>query len=356
MLRLSSLLPVLPIIEISPVQEHEPGKHDQRQAVDGKPVARTGRQATPESGLARLLESGANAALINKASTRLATGSPAAGKTDNVESGLPSTRSGREVTTRSVKSASYGIVSLLNPVLDEAAAPIASHEVHISPTAALLSSLKAPGPQPDHPGPVQRAVPLIHGPPHQPKILAEALKEAIGQSGLFYESHLEQWLNGARTLEALKQEPQGTLPPGLAFSPVEAGAGEPAPHASPHEAAAWLQQNLVQQLSILNNPTLNWSGQVWPGQQMTVQTERDPRHAAQDEARWVTHLSLDMPELGKIDIVIALNGQEVDLDIRSDHHHALNRMQGQQATLGKSLAETGCNLKRMNLGRTHEQS
>ncbi|AOY94716.1 hypothetical protein BKK79_22725 [Cupriavidus sp. USMAA2-4] len=42
--------------------------------------------------------------------------------------------------------------------------------------------------------------------------LRSALTMLVNQSGMFYESHLAQWFNGARSLDALRQEPQGRLP------------------------------------------------------------------------------------------------------------------------------------------------
>ncbi|RQS68999.1 flagellar hook-length control protein FliK [Burkholderia sp. Bp8963] len=51
--------------------------------------------------------------------------------------------------------------------------------------------------------------------------LRTALAQAVGESGLFYESHLAQWLAGQRPLAALLREPQARLP--LAAS---AGAAE----------------------------------------------------------------------------------------------------------------------------------
>ncbi|MDY0014068.1 MAG: flagellar hook-length control protein FliK, partial [Rhodocyclaceae bacterium] len=43
--------------------------------------------------------------------------------------------------------------------------------------------------------------------------LAPALKAAITQSGLFYESHQARWLAGEVTTGQLRREPQGQLPP-----------------------------------------------------------------------------------------------------------------------------------------------
>ncbi|CAB3778482.1 flagellar hook-length control protein FliK [Pararobbsia alpina] len=77
--------------------------------------------------------------------------------------------------------------------------------------------------------------------------LAMALEQALDTSGLFYESHLVQWLSGQRSSALLSQEPQSRLPPsegeaGWPFDPEQAGQdasntpppfmGRPAPGAS----------------------------------------------------------------------------------------------------------------------------
>ena len=43
------------------------------------------------------------------------------------------------------------------------------------------------------------------------KLLAEGLREALGKSGLFYESHQAQWVRGERSTSQLLQEPQNLL-------------------------------------------------------------------------------------------------------------------------------------------------
>ncbi|WP_175923637.1 flagellar hook-length control protein FliK [Burkholderia latens] len=69
--------------------------------------------------------------------------------------------------------------------------------------------------------------------------LRAALAQAVGESGLFYESHLAQWLAGQRPLAALMREPQARL----ATVPVQAAA-DAAQHATPDELDELLAQRL----------------------------------------------------------------------------------------------------------------
>ncbi|WP_175822980.1 flagellar hook-length control protein FliK [Burkholderia sp. BCC0419] len=67
--------------------------------------------------------------------------------------------------------------------------------------------------------------------------LRAALAQAVSESGLFYESHLAQWLAGQRPLAALLREPQARL--ATALAPAD-------PEAVPHESTDVLDELLAQ--------------------------------------------------------------------------------------------------------------
>ncbi|KHK60821.1 ribonuclease E [Burkholderia sp. A9] len=71
--------------------------------------------------------------------------------------------------------------------------------------------------------------------------LRAALAQAVSESGLFYESHLAQWLAGQRPLAALMREPQARL----VTMPVPA-----APDAAQHDAPDVLDELLAQRLPL----------------------------------------------------------------------------------------------------------
>lgn len=76
---------------------------------------------------------------------------------------------------------------------------------------------------------------LLTQPPQEPRLLAQAIHRAIGESGLFYEAHQAQWVSGARSLSELRTEPQGRLPPLPALANLTAA---PPPAARPAISAA----------------------------------------------------------------------------------------------------------------------
>lgn len=53
---------------------------------------------------------------------------------------------------------------------------------------------------------------IVPGGPPPAKEFAQALRTAVSQSGLFYESHQAQWVTGERTLASVLQEPQARFP------------------------------------------------------------------------------------------------------------------------------------------------
>src|SRR5574337_212805 len=66
---------------------------------------------------------------------------------------------------------------------------------------ALLTGQPVPGP-----AALAAGQPLLAAPPSSAEPLALALQEAVTHSGLFYESHLAQWLAGKRGAADLRSE------------------------------------------------------------------------------------------------------------------------------------------------------
>ncbi len=60
--------------------------------------------------------------------------------------------------------------------------------------------------------PLNSSQPLTPAMPRDAAQLVPVLKQALSQSGMFYESHQAKWVSGQFTTEQLRQEPQGKLP------------------------------------------------------------------------------------------------------------------------------------------------
>jgi len=76
----------------------------------------------------------------------------------------------------------------------------------------LLTPLEGEGKQPA-PAALNRSQPLVETMPKTGADLAPVLKQALTQSGMFYEAHQARWVTGQLPTAALLQEPQGKLLP-----------------------------------------------------------------------------------------------------------------------------------------------
>lgn len=174
------------------------------------------------------------------------------------------------------------------------------------------------------------------------KLLAGALREALGKSGLFYESHQAQWLRGERTIGQLLEEPQNVLTgksvllattdqrassilgnnisnaqsrPESTSPNLHAANSKPVDQSQP--IAKELLPLVQQQLHTLEQHHLVWMGQVWPNQQMQWEIQGEPeQQARQQEGRqWSTEMELALPKLGNVHarLVFADNGLRLTL-------------------------------------------
>ncbi|MEQ1813339.1 MAG: flagellar hook-length control protein FliK [Candidatus Nitrotoga sp.] len=166
------------------------------------------------------------------------------------------------------------------------------------------------------------------------RLLADVLREALGKSGLFYESHQAQWIRGERSMNQLLEEPQNILTrQGSQLSSGEqqraaAQSNALVTSASTGDISAADDTSLPiakellllvqQQLHTLEHHHLAWLGQVWPGQEMQWEIQGQPEHQTQqqDERQWSTEIELALPKLGNVHarLVFAENGLRLTLN------------------------------------------
>ncbi|HML77619.1 flagellar hook-length control protein FliK [Geobacter sulfurreducens] len=83
--------------------------------------------------------------------------------------------------------------------------------VRISDTGRWLNQLATSRNDATQSTPLPRPSIILQEPPRDTGRLAEGLRNALTRSGVFYESHLSQWVKGERPLADLLREPQGSL-------------------------------------------------------------------------------------------------------------------------------------------------
>ncbi len=171
--------------------------------------------------------------------------------------------------------------------------------------------------------------------------IAHALQAGLEHSGLFYESHLADWIAGQRSTSAIRAEPQ-------AASPDNAGVLAAIVHA---------------QLDLLDHGQLRWQGELWPGQLAELWLQRDAHQAedphqpqpdnaepgtpddARSGRRWQARLVTTLPVLGKISTQFTLQGDRIELKLSSAEPGTATTLQSASAQLAGMLHHSGLQLQ-----------
>jgi len=269
-------------------------------------------------------------------------------------------------------------------------------QVSLSDTARFLGGLLEKAAQPDSTNSttkglasaVAQATPLLSGAPAKTLDFAQALRGALTQSGLFYESHQAQWVTGQRPLTDLLREPQGRLSPATANQPQSAQSMQPSINSTinapvPEQAQQQLQnlQHSIdaqssralapgqmahpetlplvrQQLEVLDSRQVAWQGQVWPGQTMdwTVE-ERNAREQGSEMAmpEWQTSLRLVLPQLGEIAAKLTFHPQGIRIQLDASEPASAKLLANQRIALQQGMETSGLQLVEMKVRHETER-
>lgn len=232
------------------------------------------------------------------------------------------------------------------------------------------------------PVPLNSSQPLVDAMPKTAADLAPVLKQAVTQSGMFYEAHQARWVAGELPTESLRQEPQGKIPtqgpnatvdtekgqksvllptgdaptaatkPGLMANEQTTSAG----NRIPSELTPLVQQ----QLDGLSTQNFAWQGQIWPGQQMWWEIGQDqhrPNSSEDDPSRpWLTRLKLTLPLLGQIEATLELNaGNELGITLLATDAGSEARLRDNAPALTSQLEAAGLHLTQLSL-KQHDQT
>ncbi len=230
--------------------------------------------------------------------------------------------------------------------------------------------------------PLNGSQPMVSAMPDTAAELAPVLKQALTQSGMFYEAHQAKWVAGKLPAEALKQEPQGKLSVGLQPAATDAAApgrseSLPATTTMPASGTAAAQANAAQlrlgegpvpqdlvplvrqQLDGLASNNFAWQGQIWPGQQMWWEIGENPgEQRTVDPAEgkaWQSRLKLDLPSLGGIGATLSLQpGGRVSLSMVATTADAETRLRQGSERLIQQFSAAGLDLAQLQIA--HEQA
>ncbi|ARU31515.1 hypothetical protein CAP31_07330 [Sulfuriferula sp. AH1] len=216
---------------------------------------------------------------------------------------------------------------------------ISSSTTSLSSTAKLIDTLlhNAPTGQQAEPAVIGKT-PIIPQAGLSAPQLANALEQTLTKTGVFYESHLNEWVNGQRTLIDIKQEPQAQQTSQIST------ATDTKLSASPAETVNQTLTQLVnQQLQTLEQNRILWQGEVWPGQTMRWEVSEDTPEAVSEQMQtsWRSEVRFEMPQLGLITATLQLTGERLTLQIHTDTALAAAQLQAQGNKLGDALAAAG---------------
>jgi hypothetical protein len=168
--------------------------------------------------------------------------------------------------------------------------------------------------------------PLLGAPSGDADAIARALQDGLAKSGLFYESHVAEWAEGARPRADLAAEPQARgMPPPL--DPATA-------------------QLINLQLNAHEQGRVAWQGQLWPGRDMHWEVERDAsgRHDGDDgegAATWQSSLRLRFGALGEVAARVVLSGDQLHIRLDAPDAGIKGVLDAHRARLAQALDAAG---------------
>lgn len=223
------------------------------------------------------------------------------------------------------------------PAADDAPRPATLSETARFITALLAESDKLPLAAAAVAGP-----PLLEHAASDSRVIANALKSALADSGMFYESHQAQWVAEQRPLAALLREPQSQLEPLPPEGTDSAASDLPQLKELPvHRDALTVVR---QQLETLETRQVVWQGTLWPGQTIEWEVGEDDAQdagGAPGGRQWQSRLRLTLPNLGGVDARLTVSALGVRINLRAGDADSAALFEAQRPVLREALIDAG---------------
>lgn len=171
---------------------------------------------------------------------------------------------------------------------------------------------------------IQAPLLLAQAQPFTASELSSKLQQSLEKSGLFYESHVAQWSRGQLPLNQIQREAQLL------------GMDAPKPFPTQlQELPAGMAEILRQQLHFIEHQNLTWQGMLnpqtpmsWRINEQTQQQEHEQETSEAMPSTWLSHLQVDFPHLGKINIQLQLHENQLHASFKvmeSEHLSSLRQ-------------------------------
>ncbi|WP_421831369.1 flagellar hook-length control protein FliK [Limnobacter sp.] len=144
-------------------------------------------------------------------------------------------------------------------------------------------------------------------------VLAKQVSAAVENSGLFYESHLQQWANGQRSTDQIAKEPQARFGQEQVIS--EKGLNPAAVEQSVKLVTAQLAALDNNRISLALSGLLGHPVQIDIEPDQEEPSEQDKQNNEEAARPWVARLKLDMAHLGELNVRVRMVGSQCDVQI-----------------------------------------
>lgn len=175
--------------------------------------------------------------------------------------------------------------------------------------------------------------------------LAQKLQDTISKSGLFYESHVTEWVKGERTLPELMREPQ--------MQRMAQGGEQAAARAAANGPDLTAAQMINQQLHTHEQGRVQWQGEAWPGQPMQWDVRREQREKGKQdggagddtpEQIWRSGVRFRFPLLGEVTASVTLIGGQVHIQVQTGSDDTAGTLRTHAGRLEQAMEAAGAPL------------
>jgi hypothetical protein len=224
-----------------------------------------------------------------------------------------------------------------------------SANLTLSAAGRMINNLLQAQPE-GAPGVIVGKTAALSGPPTMPTTqIAAALHDSVAFSGVFYESHVAEWAGGKRDLADLQREPQTQIGKSIGGADLLT---------RPDAANTEIGKIVNMQLNALDQPRIQWQGEVWPGQNMEWEIARDdsdqspPQEGQQaPPPSWQSVVRFNFEHLGTVAASIRLVGDQIHMQIRTSNEDATSALRLHGSELADSLAAAGSSLDSLSVKR-----
>jgi len=303
-------------------------------------------QAAPQAGLAR--GAGLSAGVAGNAAATLAASLPA--DTDAgtaTTAGTAAAQGGRSAEAARPQSLAAALLGKA-PLTASADLPGLDHttpQSTLSPTARALATILPAGGQMAQLALIGKSALFGNAAPDTDK-LAQKLNDTISKSGLFYESHVTEWVKGERPLSDLMREPQ--MQHMQQLQRLAQQSGESLARLGPGGPDLTPAQIVNQQLHTQEQGRVQWNGEAWPGQQMQWEVKREQRDGSRQqqaddgqEQVWRSGVRFRLPMLGKVAATVTMVGDQVHVQLQTDTDDAAATLRAYAGQFEAAMAAAG---------------